>query len=535
MEASDDMDHGSIVSIKTDHEGQMAEKRLKYRERSANRNKNRQKRRKLLREKPDIIELPDTFPLDEMCAILNGQDSTSYAHKFPLTVGLMLKLRSAIKRMYKNSWCKFPRKLAEQGQQFYLLVQKLTFEVEQLKSTWEPAVLWRVAEELSAKYTNLCNNLQKEYVLHPLYPLSSENGKIQFEPAFIDRVNAYHESLKRPEGTFDMKEEEKRVLSRLSQVSRMKCLKCNSCRQIYCGPCGIPMPNALDYIFPSSSTSNVEDDNVAYSTNDEGERLNEQQLRGEHIDLGQSRRVNLPFDVVLLLHYQETLVKCTGVHASVLSGEGSVSYINWNKPTEEWQAVVEALDADNDVILFPYPNSVPATDFDWDRKSSACEKLSSDATSEDTVFVPPKRWRLVVLEASWGYGKTMAQQVIDHRKAKGLSPIKSVILTNITGEYWKFQAEGQSAVSTIEAIAHAAKQAGLSDDKVDNLLILFRLQKYRMLQHTIVGGKIPRAVEVTGDRLGSWKDIALLKESDDNDNEEEEEDESEDSEGYSGK
>jgi hypothetical protein len=146
-----------------------------------------------------------------------------------------------------------------------------------------------------------------------------------------------------------------------------------------------------------------------------------------------------------------------------------------------------------------------------------------------------------------------------------------ILVDNVIGQYWKFQSEGHSAVSAIEAIVYAAisvshylrlyrnhqqqqyqyqyqQQKQLSgqqlsgeqlsgqhhlphhhpddhnfslistvvtDDDYDSyeqqyyspLLILFYLQKYRVLSRIHSGGKIPRAIQCHGDGLGSWKSL----------------------------
>ena len=81
------------------------------------------------------------------------------------------------------------------------------------------------------------------------------------------------------------------------------------------------------------------------------------------------------------------------------------------------------------------------------------------------------------------------------------------MLHGLTGEYWRFHHKGHSSVSTIEAIAHTAQAAGLSPEKKNHLLTFFRVQKLRVLKKIEDGGKVPRAVEVTGTGLGSWKSL----------------------------
>ncbi len=67
--------------------------------------------------------------------------------------------------------------------------------------------------------------------------------------------------------------------------------------------------------------------------------------------------------------------------------------------------------------------------------------------------------------------------------------------------------EGNSAVSTIEAIAHTAKSAGISSLDFDLLLLLFRVQKFRVFQNVRTGGKIPRVIAVSGVGKGAWDNI----------------------------
>jgi hypothetical protein len=199
---------------------------------------------------------------------------------------------------------------------------------------------------------------------------------------------------------------------------------------------------------------------------------------------------------------QESLLKCTGIHAAALCKEGQVEYWHWQK--DEWHDIVDKLDASRDVLLFPYQTSIPADEFAWDDRF----------TPTDSANISCSKWRLVVLEASWAYGKTMAHQIVDYRKAKGLPPLRSVILTNITGQYWRFQSEGHSAVSTIEAVAHAAVAAKLSARYFDDLLLLFYVQKYRVVRriNEKEGARKPRAIEVTGVGIGSWKTVSELPE-----------------------
>lgn len=216
------------------------------------------------------------------------------------------------------------------------------------------------------------------------------------------------------------------------------------------------------------------------------------------------------------------MTRCTGIHTAVLTTEGHTTVITWLKEPSEWQrVVVEELDPDRDVLLFPGDDSIPAEDFPWTVKASMTETDGGTSNSSK-----PLRRRLVVLEASWSYAKSMITNLITHRKALNLPAIPTVKLTDVSGEYWRFHELGKAAVSTIEAIAHAAKAAGCEEAQYDALLTLFRLQKLRVLgkgQSTSGesnnGGvthqhgnsrKKPRAVEVAGEGLGSWHQVTSI-------------------------
>ena len=207
-----------------------------------------------------------------------------------------------------------------------------------------------------------------------------------------------------------------------------------------------------------------------------------------------------------------------------LSTMDSVRYELWpkEKTPEDWHRLVGGLCPERDVLLFPDRNAVAAADFQWGARGDIAPSLASlslsASSSSSSLSSPDKKtdqsgaagsnkWRLVILEGSWNYAKTMAWQIIAYRKEHHLPPLPCVILKDLTGEYWRFHHEGHSAVSTIEAIAHTALAAGLSLAQFDDLLLLFRLQKWRVIHSMRSGGKVPKAVEVCGTGLGSWKDI----------------------------
>lgn len=101
----------------------------------------------------------------------------------------------------------------------------------------------------------------------------------------------------------------------------------------------------------------------------------------------------------------------------------------------------------------------------------------------------------------------MARRINSCRRKFGFEPIVCLRLNNIIGQYWRFQSEGHSAVSSIEAIAYTALVAGASEHEYNTLLTLFRLQKYRVMKNVQDGRKPPRVVQVTGSGLGSWEPL----------------------------
>lgn len=63
------------------------------------------------------------------------------------------------------------------------------------------------------------------------------------------------------------------------------------------------------------------------------------------------------------------------------------------------------MDSERDVILYPSADAIDSTSFHWQSKFDDPHKISPTCEKSH-------RWRLIVLEASWQHGKTMAQQVL---------------------------------------------------------------------------------------------------------------------------
>jgi hypothetical protein len=556
-----------------------------------------------------VCELPEHFEDSEVCTVLRNED-TRKLKKYPLTCGLVMKVRTALIRVIKRSILNSEerKRLGSEDQSLYKLIETFTSEEDFLHEHWPSSVvLHNVVLELSIKAINLSPALQREFSLHPLGPpkycsvLAGDdatpvrlNGitytvasaaehrvSIHYDNGFLRRVRQYHEETQRPDGTFDSpvkaiacsvelaatdelagindsaqqdaeQAAEAALLLSLANMPKETCPQCLGRRQVYCGDCG-------------------------------GRRM----AQGGQL---LPPRVYLPFDVLLLVHWQETLHKCTGVHVGALCVQGTFASADWRKemvPTahgrgatvnsrkvtksatnapasgvtmdqpppplrEQWKNLVETLDHTRDVLLFPCDDAVKAEEFPWKECTySGCERnemshrnggginahtpAASTNSIEDVAnraldassapFVcsgtgddregesssddasRSGRWRLVVLEASWNYGKGMAMQLRQHRESVGLPPLQCVQLTDVTGQYWKFQTMGHAAVSTIEAIAYTARAAGVTDRDVQNMLVLFQLQKYRVLQRIEKGGKVPRAVQVSGAGLGCWKEL----------------------------
>jgi len=362
-------------------------------------------------------------------------------HQYNLTYGLVLKLRNSTKRMIKRLIMAVPTGLDEDtyGHRLLNLLKYYAKDSNEQLYHLDPEIIWQIGDDVSSKNSVLSPKLQSLLFHHEVIIL--ENKPI-FSDEFIEKVRNYFLHVKRPEGTFDWKFDDYPLIPVLLKTARDNCSECNSMRHVYCGPCG----RLLNSIEP---------------------------LIG--------KKLTLPFDLLVIIHWHDSLVKCTATHTKVLCNN-NVTFAHWEKKNygESWEPVIASLNADTDIVLFPSSDAVPATEFQWN-----VEGNSSD-----------KKWRVVVLEASWQNGKTMARQIKEHRESLGLPPLIYISLSNIVGQYWRFHNEGNSAVSTIEAITHCAKIAGLSDEDCTSLLLLFNLQKYRVQMRFNAEGKVPRAIHV---------------------------------------
>ena len=116
-----------------------------------------------------------------------------------------------------------------------------------------------------------------------------------------------------------------------------------------------------------------------------------------------------------------------------------------------WADLVSRLRAESDVILFPSEQAIDAAIFPWSQfmVASTSNMTNNDNTTinttntsdvTNTTHSPPssssrrRKWRLVVLEASWQHAKTMMNKIVAFREHRGLPPLLCVQLNNITGE-----------------------------------------------------------------------------------------------------
>lgn len=209
--------------------------------------------------------------------------------------------------------------------------------------------------------------------------------------------------------------------------------------------------------------------------------------------------------------------KCTGIQAAVMCTAGTVEVAHWRK--DEWEDTVRSLDADVDILVFPGDDSIDISNFDWTTGPKSSSSSSSPppaaaaacSSSSSSRFVgDQERYRIVMIEASWQRGLTMSRQLIQTREQLHLPPLRMISLPNgIVGKYWRYHEMGNSAVSTIEAIGYAAQAAGVSEKQLATLLLLFRLQRHRVMDNIHAhGAKIPRAIAVSGFGDGDWRNCS---------------------------
>lgn len=442
------------------------------------------------------MEIPNHFTDEELIEIIDSSpfilSLSTKGHCYDLNCGLILLCRTGLHRLSKRS--KFRRKVISdmnKDEEDYdskyarLLYKLVTFYSKSIDTEiWTIENIFIAGEELHLKTKPLSSKLQKLLYKQPLILIdtniisSSDEFKsrkekhqiLYFHEDFLGIVAKYHDSLRRQEGTFDMESNDK--LDFLSKFDRDICKQCNQRRAVYCGECkGLRMENT-SHLLP--------------------------------------KRISLPFDVLIVKHFAESYKTCTGVHSAVIGMEGQTEFAYWprglynkGQTGKDISELVASFDPDRDVILYPSADAIDSNVFPWQSKTEEFSKRPSENLNRI------HRWRLIVLEASWHHGKTMAQQIVDYRADHNppLPPLKYVSLSSLHGQYWKFHELGDTAVSTMEAIAHAAKCAWhyIGDEeqeisnKYEDLLFLFKLQKYRVLNRVSNNdGNLPRSIFVDG-------------------------------------
>lgn len=289
--------------------------------------------------------------------------------KYSLTCGLIIRLKSLLPRIVKQRFQKAPPCCDGDSymNRLYNIINHFVIKID--NNIWTKEILWNTAISLSEKHSVLPPILQKELCLKRLIMKDYPNDKsLYFDKEFLIKVANYYEDTKRPEGTFECTEDQNIIT--LSSLNREQCPICNGSRQVYCGPCGVCLPSAIKYM---------------------------------------PKKISLPFDLLLILHWHETLLKCTGVQASVLCEDNTLSVIHWARDEKDaWKDIVENFNSHSDVLLFPSPNATSSKDFNWqdiDNNSNESNSSNSNISSNNN------KWRLIVLEASWECAKTMAKQI----------------------------------------------------------------------------------------------------------------------------
>ena len=130
------------------------------------------------------------------------------------------------------------------------------------------------------------------------------------------------------------------------------------------------------------------------------------------------------------------------------------------------------------MILFPGNKAISANEFPWNggvttipanggvnaigsevtANGDAVASTTATTTTANNPSLPPPssssspsspRWRLVVLESNWINGKTIFNQLNKYREIKQLPPLRTVILHDLQGQYWRFHEEGWFSVCVL--------------------------------------------------------------------------------------
>ena len=404
---------------------------------------------------------------------------------YRLTCGLVIKTRQADIRMTAKGMIVIEKiDFRERNEQtmsvFHTQIRNLCCINDRkfLEKHYSAESLWDTAVELVAKRVCLTKELCGILELQMLPVRDTKSGLLAFDAGFIDHLHAFFSTLKKPLASADPADVQSiaynsSVMDSLLGLDRERCEGCSVYRALYCADCnGLRTPEASKALPP---------------------RI----IRSE-----------LPYDVLLIIHFQETPHRSTGTQALALVEEDTVQVAHWprNKDSDAMQAIIDSLDPARDLLLFPDDSAVCISDHEQRRQE------------QGDPLTPPTRARLVALEGSWTYAKKMAAYL--KRRVRGL---RSVCLDdNVVGTYWRFQTVGVSALSTIEALYYAFSQAQAharvqesrehgegegegegEGDALWRLLLLFEYQRRKMVAN---GTRTARGLNPTGDGpLFDWE------------------------------
>eukprot|EP01041_Mallomonas_annulata_P013090 gene13090-27628_t len=216
-------------------------------------------------------ELPDHFNDDELISVLkssgdnsNNENVTAKSIQYPISLGLIFKIRTGLKRLKKRQkWNTF------NIESFMKLLISYSLNLTPL-DPWTPEQLFTAVTELSKKVLTISPKIVKKLDYHELHPPDKNTGTFIFNNDFLLEVAAYHSSVARPEGTFTFENEDETgdgisIIRQLAILEREECSGCGTRQQLYCGPCGGLRTPSASALLP--------------------------------------KRVELPFDVLLVLHW----------------------------------------------------------------------------------------------------------------------------------------------------------------------------------------------------------------------------------------
>ena len=442
-------------------------------------------------EKEPICELPVQFePIDIVTASENDSllvrafissvppPSERPQRRYRLSCGLLIQVRHANLRMaYRNIYAgvTLAEKELAANSMFFTLIKNMSHQEDQsvLEFYSGEGVLHELALELVSKKMNLSKKVAKILEAEPLPLRDVHTGLLQFRAPFIAALDEYFHRVEKPPeareamGTGALFPE----MDSLMALKREECEGCHLMRVLYCANCGGLRTKEASKVLPARIP-----------------------------------REDMPFDILMVLHYQENWNRSTGAHASALLEEGVLTVIHWDQLEKggERKSVLGHIDPQKDILLFPGPQAIRIGD---------CGLWSSSSSSPSDKTRGINKPRLVVLEANWSYAKSMAGWLTEQIPA-----LRSVCLANVTGTYWRFQEVGASALSTIEALYHAACQAQATSSDCGSgatvagaeasfhrLLLLFEYQRKRMLAAKEKEGKgIPRGLVPAGSGIHDW-------------------------------